>query len=216
MTTPDLGFIHLFQPAPHLTAEQTPAAATTVVLLHGTGANEYDLLELGHTIAPDANILSPRGKVLEQGMPRYFRRFPNGVFDQEDLAFRARELADFLGRAAAHYRFDPKQVVALGFSNGANIAAAMFLLQPTAFAGGLLFSPANPLDNPPTVDLTSKQIFIGSGRADQICPPVQAEQLGAKLQTLGAEVSIFWHDSGHTIVPSELRAAQGWYHGRWQ
>src|SRR6266849_4527556 len=150
-----LGFTHRFIPS-----NKSEARTTTLLLLNGTGGTEEDLIPVGREIAPNAAILSPRGKVLENGMPRFFRRFAEGVFDIEDLKFRTNELADFVGRASKHYGFDPKSVIALGYSNGANIAASILLLRPEILKGGFLFRAMIPLQPEKKPDLSGKNVFI--------------------------------------------------------
>ncbi|MGH7713946.1 MAG: alpha/beta hydrolase, partial [Gemmatimonadaceae bacterium] len=130
-STRDLGFIHRY------VVGSGPAAATTLLLLHGTGGNEDDLLDLGHALAPGASLLSPRGKALERGAPRFFRRLAEGVFDQQDLALRTDELVAFISAAATEYRFDPGNVIAVGYSNGANIAASVLLRHPETLASAV-------------------------------------------------------------------------------
>src|SRR5262249_16993263 len=151
--TEPLGFVHRFVPAP------SAGSGTTLLLLHGTGGNENDLLELGQTLAPNAALLSPRGKVSERGMPRFFRRLAEGVFDIEDLKFRTQALADFVASAASAYGFDPGKVIAVGYSNGANIAVSMLLLRPATLAGAVLFRPMVPFVPAVPPDLSGKPVF---------------------------------------------------------
>ncbi len=204
MQSDDLGFLHRFVPGP------AAGAGPTLLLLHGTGGNEHDLLDLGRALAPQAALLSPRGKVLEHGRPRFFRRFAAGVFDVEDLHHRTHELADFVERAAQHYGFDRQRVIAVGYSNGANIAASMLLLRPQALAAAVLFHPMVPFvpEEPPF--LVGKAVFIGAGRADTLVPAAQTEQLVAILQAAGADVTVAWHAGGHELSAAEVRAAVEW------
>ncbi len=204
MEASDLGFIHRWLPAQ--AGSQTP----TLLLLHGTGGDENDLLKLGQMLAPGAALLSPRGKVLEHGMPRFFRRIAEGVLDQEDLARRTQELADFIEHAAEVYGFDRQQVIAAGFSNGANIAASMLLRRPEVLAGAALFHPMLPFVPETTPDLSGKPIFIGAGQLDPLVPTQQTEQLAALLQHAGAQVSLSWQPGGHTLGLEEVRAAADW------
>lgn len=205
MASDSLGFIHQFVAA-------SQPKALTLLLLHGTGGNENDLLELGHALAPDAALLSPRGKVLENGMPRFFRRLAEGVFDQEDLAFRTEELARFVEDSATHYGFDGQRVIAVGYSNGANIAASLLLRRPGLLAGAALFHPMVPFvpESPP--DLNGAPIFIGAGQNDPIVPAANTTQLAALFQEGGAEVTLHWHSGGHALIPGEVEAAQRWLH----
>lgn len=199
-----IDFVHRFLPAP------TPAAAPTLLLLHGTGGSETDLLPLGQALLPGANLLSPRGKVLENGMPRFFRRLAEGVFDQADLQVRTGELAEFLADAAARYGFDANRVIAVGYSNGANIAASLLLRQPEKLAGAVLFHPMVPFVPETLPDLTGKPIFIGAGRNDPIVPVANTEALAALFERAGAEVTQQWHRGGHSLTQEEVQAAQAW------
>src|SRR6187200_737588 len=141
----------------------------TLVLLHGTGGNEEDLIFLGKELEPYASILSPRGKVLENGMPRFFRRLSEGVFDLKDLRFRTQELADFIQNCSLHYKFDLKQTIAIGFSNGANIASSILLLRPDVLQGAVLFRAMIPfIPNDPLPNLSSKKILLSAGIEDPI------------------------------------------------
>ena len=198
------GFTHRFVPA--ASAQQAP----TFLLLHGTGGNENDLLDLGRLLDPTAALLSPRGQILEHGMPRFFRRFAEGIFDVDDLKVRTHALADFVAAASDAYHFDPARVIAVGYSNGANIAASMLLLRPETLAAALLLHPMVPFVPEHLPDLAGKPIFIGAGRADPIIPPGDTERLVQLLQQAGATVSTYWHSGGHNLIIDEVRAAQGW------
>ena len=202
-----LGFIHRYIPP---TSEGTP----TLLLLHGTGGDENDLLELGRLLAPGAGLLSPRGKVLEHGMPRFFRRLAEGVFDLDDLRARTHELANFVAQAAATYSFDPARVVAVGFSNGANIAASVFLLHPETLAGGALLHAMVPLEPESPPDLHSKRIFLGAGRRDPLISPEETERLAGILRGYGATVEEHWQPGGHALSQSEVVAARAWIQGQ--
>jgi phospholipase/carboxylesterase len=201
-------FVHRFVPAPK------PEAAPTLLLLHGTGGNENDLLSLGQALLPGANLLSPRGKVLEGGMPRFFRRLAEGVFDQADLRLRTEELANFLTEAAARYDFDANHVIAVGYSNGANIAGSLLLTQPERLAGAVLLHPMVPFVPETLPDLKGKKIFIGAGQNDPIVPVANTEALSALLREAGAEVKLHWHRGGHSLTQDEMRAAQAWINER--
>lgn len=203
MAGDSLGFVHRFVPA------EDVGASPTVLLLHGTGGNESDLLPLGRQIAPEASLLSPRGKVLEHGMPRFFRRLAEGVFDIEDLTVRTNELADFVTAAAA-YGFDPRRVIAVGYSNGANIAASLMLLRPGVLAGAILFRPMVPLVPQPLPDLSGTFVFAAAGRNDPIVPPRETERLVALLEEAGAAVTVRWQAGGHALAHEEVRAAAAW------
>lgn len=206
--TPDRGldFVHRFVPAQSYGA----AARYTLLLLHGTGGDETDLLDLGHMLAPGAALLSPRGKVLERGMPRFFRRLAEGVFDLDDLQRRTHELADFVLAGAETYGFDGQRVVAAGYSNGANIAASMLLLRPDVLKAAVLFHPMVPLVPEVLPDLTGVQVFIGAGQSDPIAPRAQTEQLAYMLQSSGAHVTLKWQPGGHALATSEVQSARAW------
>jgi phospholipase/carboxylesterase len=201
-------FIHRFIPAD--TSGQEDESLPTLLLLHGTGGNENDLLDLGHILLPQAARLSPRGRVLENTMPRFFRRLAEGVFDIPDLQGRTYELADFVAAASRHYHFDPKHVIAIGFSNGANIAASMLLLRPGVLAGAVLFHPMVPFVPEQLPDLAHTPIFISAGRMDPIVPISQTEQLATLLQESGADVTTHWHNGGHAITHEDIRISQMW------
>lgn len=198
-----LAYIHRYVPA-------TAGDRTTLLLLHGTGGDENDLLPLGPAIAPTAGLLSPRGKVLEHGMPRFFRRLAEGVFDVPDLIARTHELADFVAAAAAHHGFDADRVVAAGFSNGANIAASLLLLRPGVLSGAVLLSPMVPFEPETPVELNGTPVLIGAGRQDPIAPPAGTDALAALLRRSGAEVTVHWHSGAHSITPDEVAAARDW------
>jgi predicted esterase len=204
MSAKELGFVHSFVPS------QESDSSFTLLLLHGTGGNERDLLPLGRSLAPGAALLSPRGKILENGMPRFFRRFAEGVFDLEDLKLRTHEVADFVEAASTVYRFDPSKVIAVGYSNGANIAASMVLLRPRLLAGAVLFRPMVPLipETPPT--LSGIAVFVSAGRFDPIVPQEQTERLVTLFQDCGADVTLRWQNEGHALVAQEFNEAKEW------
>lgn len=200
----DLGFVHRYEPP------RTAPDSSTLLLLHGTGGDEHDLIPLGALLDPAAGMLSPRGKVLEGGMPRFFRRIREGVFDVPDLIARTHELAEFVGAAAAHYKFDGARVVGVGFSNGANIAASLLLLEPGALDGAILLRAVVPFEPHSPPRLERIPVLIGAGRNDPIAPPAMAERLAGLLHDAGAEVTLEWDDGGHSIGPSQVRAARAW------
>lgn len=199
-----MDFTHRFIPAPQ------PPAARTLLLLHGTGGNENDMIPLGRDLNPAAALLSPRGNVLENGMPRFFRRLAEGIFDQEDVIRRAHELADFIGAAAARYEFDPERVIAIGYSNGANIAAAVLLLRPEVFAGAVLFRSMVPLAPASLPNLAHVRVLISSGKQDPIVPVENAERLTAMLQAAGADVTLRFESAGHALSFGDIEAAKEW------
>ncbi len=181
-----------------------------LLLLHGTGGDESSLLTLGREFDPHATMLSPRGKVLENGAPRFFRRFAEGVFDEEDVVRRANELADFVAAAANHYGFHPADVTAIGYSNGANIAAAMMLLRPETFSAALMLRAMVPLSAAADTDLTGKRALISAGESDPIVPAESAQRLAELLKMRGADVSLVVQQAGHGLVQADLIAAKQW------
>jgi len=197
----DLGFIHCFVPA----SEPTCAP---LLLLHGTGGDENDLLALGQEVAPGAALLSPRGKVLENGMPRFFRRHAEGVFDLEDLQRRALELAAFLEQARAAY--DLPAPIALGYSNGANIAGALLLLQPRALAGAVLIRATVPFVPSPAPALNGIRVLILSGAADPLVPERDRDRLAQLLASAGAEVSYKVLPAAHPLTERDKEFARQW------
>jgi predicted esterase len=203
--SPSLDFIHEFVPG---------SSGRTLLLLHGTGGNEHDLLALGRTLEPAANLLSPRGKVLENDMPRFFRRLAEGVFDLEDLKQRTHELADFVAAAAQQYGFDPHKVVAVGYSNGANVAASLLLLRPGALRTALLFRPMVPLEPERPPDLAGVQVRIAAGNQDPIVPTAETQRLVSLLRGAGADVAVCFANAGHGLTPAEVEAATRWLQER--
>jgi len=199
----DLGFTHIFVPA-------EKRKSPTLLLLHGTGGDEQDLLPLGRELWPGAALLGVRGKVLENGMPRFFRRFAEGVFDVEDLKARTNELAQFIDSAGEHYGFSKRHLVAVGYSNGANIAASLMLLHPHYQAAGVLFRAQLPFTPDLVQDFNELSVFIAAGIRDQIVPRDQTEQLAAILKSGGADISVFWHRGGHELGDDDIAAAKAW------
>src|SRR3989454_3011218 len=199
----DLGFVHTFQP---------PAAgdAAMLLLLHGTGGHERDLVPVARMLAPAAGVLSPRGKVLERGMPRFFRRLAEGVFDVEDLKFRTGELADFVLAAATHYGFDVGRLVAVGFSNGANIAASMLLLRPDALTAGILIRAMVPLVPDPLPALPRTRVLVSNGTLDPIVSADESERLAKLFRETGADVTLVWQPAGHELTQGDVSAAREW------
>lgn len=205
MTTTATDFIHRFVPS-------TAAGAAPLLLLHGTGGDETDLLPLGQMIAPGAALLSPRGKVLENGMPRFFRRLAEGVFDHEDVVRRAHELADFAAAAGERHGFG--KPIAVGFSNGANIAAAILQLRPEALAGAVLIRAMVPLPAPPAADLAGKPVLILSGAMDPIIPEANAAELARQLSAAGAAVTHEVLPAGHQLTQCDITLARDLVAGR--
>jgi len=196
-----MSFIH------HLEAGHDPTAPH-LLLLHGTGGNEHDLVPLGRELAPGAALLSPRGKVLENGMPRFFRRFAEGKFDEDDVALRAGALADFIAAARETHRLNAP--IAVGFSNGANIAAALLLLRPEALSGAILLRAMVPLSKPPEADLSGISVLMLSGRQDPIVPADNAARLAAILSADGAKVDHRVLPAGHGLSQADLTIAKDW------
>ena len=182
----------------------------TLLLLHGTGGNERDLIPLGHELDPNASLLSPRGKVSENGMPRFFRRLAEGVFDLEDLERRTHELADFVVAAAQRYEFDMKKIVVVGYSNGANTAASTLLLRPEIFPAAVLFRAMVPLVPETQPDLSSVRVWIGAGSIDPIVPASETKQLSELLRGAGADVTIRFFKGGHELTPEDVDVARQW------
>lgn len=182
----------------------------TLLLLHGTGGTEDDLLPLGETLLPGAARLSPRGAVLEHGMPRFFRRLAEGVFDQADLRLRTDELAAFLRESAARYGFDPARVVAVGFSNGANIAASLLLRGGFPLAGAVLLRPVLPFEPDTLPDLTGTRVLVAAGTSDPMAPRPRVERLAAVLAEAGAAVDVAWQPGGHGLAQRDVDGARAW------
>jgi phospholipase/carboxylesterase len=199
----NLGFVHRYLPS-------KTKGARILLVLHGTGGDEDDMLPLAKTIDPQAAILSPRGKVLENGMPRFFRRYAEGVFDIEDLKFRTQELGDFVVNASKKYGFDSENVVALGYSNGANIGASLLLLRPEILKGTVLFRAMLPLNPNKQPDLKGKKVFLSAGKYDSIIPQEGTRALVKLLETSGAEVTLNWEESTHSLKQSEVEKAKTW------
>src|SRR5881394_853373 len=198
---PQPDFIHEFVPG---------SSKRTLLLLHGTGGNERDLIPLGRELDPNASLLSPRGKVLENGMPRFFRRLSEGVFDLEDLKKRTHELADFVISAAEHYKIDNQQIVAVGYSNGANIAASMLLLRPEILSAAILFRAMVPLIPETQPNLSSVRVWIGAGTFDPIVPASETKELAELLRGAGADVTIRFFEGGHQLTQLDIHAAHEW------
>jgi predicted esterase len=196
-------FVHVFEPP-------TDPADPILLMLHGTGGNEQDLLPVAKSIRPSAGVLSPRGKVLERGMPRFFRRLSEGVFDLEDLKVRTDELADFLQASAAHYKFDVSQLVAVGFSNGANIAASLLLLRSDVLRAGVLFRAMVPLVPDPMPPLARTRVLISNGKGDPLVSSNESERLAELFRAAGADVTLVWQPAGHVLTDGDIAAAQGW------
>jgi predicted esterase len=195
--------VHRWSPA---TEEGKP----TLLLLHGTGGDEHDLIPLAGMILPGAAFLSVRGNVLEQGAPRFFRRLREGVFDLQDLERRTAELGDFLGAAATRYGFELNRLYAVGFSNGANIAASLLLSRPAALAGGVLIRAMVPFEPARLPDLSRHAVLLTQGRADPLIPAASAERLAELLRGAGADVELAWQPGGHGLIQGDVTVARRW------
>jgi len=200
----DPGFVHRYFPG---------ETGVTLLLLHGTGGDENDLVPLGQELAPGAAILSPRGKVSEYGAARFFRRLAEGVFDHEDLVFRSHELADFIEAAAEEYGFDPSKLVAVGYSNGANIAAGLMLLHPGLLRAAVLFRAMVPFEPEEAPDLSGMPVFLAAGRTDRMIPPENTERLAEILRAAGADLDLRWRATGHPLTYEEAAEAREWLSG---
>ena len=197
----EANFIHRFEPA-------TSAGSPPLLLLHGTGGDENDLLGLGKMISPGSALLSPRGRVLEHGMPRFFRRLAEGVFDEDDVRHRALELGEFIVEARTQYGIAAP--VAVGFSNGANIAAALLLLKPDVLSGAILMRAMVPLSDPPKADLAGKPVLLLSGQGDPIVPASNSGHLAALLLDAGARVDHKVLPVGHQLSQADVTLARNW------
>jgi phospholipase/carboxylesterase len=182
----------------------------TLLLLHGTGGNEDDLIQVGQMISPSASLLSPRGKVLENGMPRFFKRLAEGVFDMEDLKYRTRELADFVKEASNIYSFDLNKTIAVGFSNGANIAASLLLSYPETLMGAILFRAMVPFIPNSPIDLSDKNVLLSAGIFDPIVSESQTQSLFDILEKRLANVTLKWQQSGHNLTELDIFDAKEW------
>lgn len=202
-----LGFVHRYVPPP---AKAEVAGSTTLLMLHGTGGDEDNLISLGRMLLPGAALLSPRGKVNEGGALRFFRRIREGVFDQQDLKIRTEELARFVAAAAETYGLDRDRIVPVGFSNGANIAGSLLLRRPGLVKNAILLSPMVPFEPSPVPHLAGTSVFIGAGRADTMVPASQTERLVELLREAGADVAVHWEAGGHAIASREVKTAQLW------
>jgi phospholipase/carboxylesterase len=194
----------------HRWAPATREGAPTLLLLHGTGGDENDLIPLARLVAPEAAVLSVRGNVLEQGMPRFFRRLREGVFDLEDLHRRTGELGDFVEAARARYGFPAERLYALGFSNGANVAASLLLSRPSVLVGGVLIRAMVPFEPAALPDLSGRAVLLSQGRADPLIPADGAERLAELFRNAGADVELAWQPGGHGLTQGDVTVARRW------
>jgi phospholipase/carboxylesterase len=202
--TDDLGFIHRFVPA------EDSASGETLIVLHGTGGDENDLIGIGQTIAPGAAIMSPRGNVSENGAQRFFKRLAEGVFDPKEVRSRAEELARFIRAAITRYGLDATRIYAFGYSNGANIASTVMFIEPGLLQGAILFRPMLVFEPEERGDLSGSSVFISAGRMDPIVPVSSVERLAQLFESCRAEVTLKWQLAGHNLMPSEVREASDW------
>jgi phospholipase/carboxylesterase len=202
----DLDFVHRF------ISDNSKAQKSnhTLLVLHGTRGTEDDLIPLGNELATDASILSVRGKVLENGMPRFFRRLEEGVFDLEDLKMRTDELADFILKSSSVYEFDLKRLVAVGYSNGANIGASLLLKRPEVLAGAILFRAMVPFVPDVLPDLSKKSVILLEGMRDPIVSKQEVESLLKIFTDAHCNVTLKWQDSGHNLPEEDIVSAKKW------
>ncbi|WP_163579500.1 alpha/beta hydrolase [Gracilibacillus saliphilus] len=198
----------------HIFKEGKSLQGPTLLLLHGTGGTENDLLPLANIIDPDANILSVRGSVSENGMPRFFKRLAEGVFDEEDLVLRTQELHEFLDESAEEYGFDRNYVIAVGYSNGANIAGSLLFHYQDALNAAVLHHPMVPRRGIELPDLAGVKVLITAGRNDPLCTEQESLDLEEVLKENGADVEVHWENNGHQLTQTEAEAAKEWYHNK--
>jgi len=201
----NLGFVHRYVP------RTNSESRVSILVLHGTGGDENDLVSLAEAIAPGAALISPRGGVLENGAPRFFQRLSEGRFDPAEIRARAAELGAFVRAAVTEYDLLPSAVFALGYSNGANIASSLMFLEPGVLAGAMLFRPMIVYEPGSTSDLMGTAVFIGAGRIDTIVPRDQPEKLADLFTQRGASVTLRWQRSGHNLTPADATEAARWF-----
>jgi phospholipase/carboxylesterase len=182
----------------------------TLLLLHGTGGNENDLVPLGRTLDPEASLLSPLGQVRENGMARFFRRLAEGVFDEDDLIRRTHELGDFLEASLTEHGIDRSKLIAVGYSNGANIAASLLLLRPEILAGAALLRAMVPLVPEVLPDLTGTPVLLASGHQDALVPAENTRRLAALLRNAGADVTLRLENAGHGLTSLTVETTKHW------
>lgn len=211
-----LGFIHRYVLSHRIESSKNDKddsdkpSSLTLLLLHGTGGNEDDLIQVGQMVSPSASLLSLRGKVLENGMPRFFKRLAEGVFDMEDLKFRTKELADFVKDASGVYGFDINKTIAVGFSNGANMAASLLLSYPETLSGAILFRAMVPFIPNNLPDLSNKEVLLSAGMFDPIVSESQTQSLFDILDKSRANVTLKWQQSGHNLSESDVLYSKEW------
>jgi len=206
MKNTELGFIHRFIPA----NSKEKQSDLTLLLLHGTGGNEEDLIPLGKELSSNASILSVRGKVLENGMPRFFRRLKEGIFDMEDLKLRTNELAEFILNSSSVYELELERIIAVGFSNGANIGASLLLRRPEVLSGAILFRAMVPFIPKVLPDLSNKHVLLSEGLHDPIVSREEAQNLLKLFTRTHSDAALEWQDSGHNLVQEDIVASRRW------
>jgi predicted esterase len=197
-------FVHRFEPP------KPSGPKVTLLLLHGTGGDEDDLIPLGEQLLPGAALLSPRGRVLEHGMPRFFRRLAEGIFDVADLKMQTDALAQFVSSASREYGLEDNQIIAIGYSNGANIAASLLLMHPSLLSGAILFRPMVPFRPQVPPDLRDVPVLLAAATRDQIVRPELTSELSAILAAAGARVTTHWHPGGHELGSDDVADAKEW------
>ncbi|EDL65937.1 alpha/beta hydrolase [Bacillus sp. SG-1] len=200
----------------HIFKQGNKENGPTLLLLHGTGGNERNLLPLAEMIAPGYSVLGVRGNVSEHGMPRFFRRLAEGVFDEEDLVFRTKELKKFIDESAEKYGFDRNNVLAIGYSNGANIAASMMYHYNDAVQGAILFHAMVPLRSVDMADLSGTPVFLGAGENDPLIPAQETKELADALRSSNADVTEYWTRGGHQLTREEIEQAADWFKEKYQ
>lgn len=203
--TKTLSHVHRFEPA--------EGSERLMLLLHGTGGNEHDLMEIGRAVAPGAALLSPRGRSMDEGVPRFFRRLREGVFDLDDLHAKTGELAEFVAAAKREYGVEGRPVTALGYSNGANMAASLLLAGTGLLDSAILLRPMVPFEPDPLPDLSGARVLLASGENDGICRPEESTRLAGLLRGAGASVEQYWAPVGHGLTQGDIVAAQQFFAG---
>ena len=197
-------FHHVYRPA-------KAGNPSYLLLLHGTGGDERDMLPLADQIAPGAGVISPRGQVIENGAPRFFRRFAEGVLDVEDWRNRSEALAAFVSAACAEYGIPARSITAVGYSNGANIAQGLLLLHPETVRGAILFRPMFVTEKVARIDLTGRRILLVAGQHDPIVEPGDAERIKDQLEQRGASVTMKIVRASHGLVQDDIIQARAWF-----
>jgi predicted esterase len=199
-----LGFDHRY------IAGEGNLSGLTLLLLHGTGGDGDSLLQLGYTIAPGATLVSPTGRVMEGNSRRFFKRLREGVFDQEDLALRTRELGDFVRDAVVAYHLERHRIVAVGYSNGANMASSLMLRQADVLSGAVLFRPMVPFTAEPVERLSGIPVLICAGERDALLPPGDTERLAEIFRSADADVTVHVERAGHELAMGDVVTARDW------